>query len=185
MKNAILIHGITDEEEYFSDKYPSLSNSHWLPWLQKQLLIKGIQTQTPEMPNGIQPIYEEWKNLFERFEINEETILVGHSCGGGFLVRWLSENKIKVGKVALVAPWLDPENELDNKFFDFQIDKNLVDKVKSIRIFISNDSKDVLDSVSMIKNSIDLEIEQIDSMGHFTLSSMGKEEFPELVNFLI
>lgn len=31
MKKAIIIHGACDKEEYFSDKYPSLSNSHWLP----------------------------------------------------------------------------------------------------------------------------------------------------------
>lgn len=28
---------------------------------------------------------------FGRFEINTDTILVGHSCGGGFLLRWLSD----------------------------------------------------------------------------------------------
>ena len=63
MKTAILIHGTCDEEEYFSDLYPSLSNSHWFPWLQKQLLIKGIFTQTPEMPDAYKPDYEKWKKF--------------------------------------------------------------------------------------------------------------------------
>ena len=107
MKNAIIIHGTCDEDEYFSDKYPSLSNSHWFPWLQKQLLINNIFTQTPEMPEAHKPDYDKWKKEFEKFDVNSETILVGHSCGGGFLIRWLSENKIKIKKLILVAPWLD------------------------------------------------------------------------------
>jgi len=86
MKNAILLHGCCDREEYFSDQYPSLSNSHFFPWLQKQLLIKGIHTQTPEMPQSYEPDYSKWKKEFERYEINTETILLGHSCGAGFLL---------------------------------------------------------------------------------------------------
>lgn len=93
MKNAILLHGACDKEEYFDDQYPSLSNSHWFPWLQKQLLINGVLAQTPEMPDAYAPNYDKWKSEFERMEINENTVLVGHSCGGGFLVRWLSWNK--------------------------------------------------------------------------------------------
>ncbi len=27
-----------------------------------------------------------WKKEFERFNITPQTVLVGHSCGGGFLV---------------------------------------------------------------------------------------------------
>ena len=68
MKTAILIHGTCDEEEYFSDLYPSLSNSHWFPWLQKQLLIKGIFTQTPEMPDAYKPDYEKWIDALEKLD---------------------------------------------------------------------------------------------------------------------
>ena len=75
MLNAILIHGSCDKEEYFSNKYPSLSNSHWFPWLQKQLLIKGIFTQTPEMPDAYAPDYEKWKIEFEHYPVDEETIV--------------------------------------------------------------------------------------------------------------
>ena len=117
MKTAILLHGSCDKEEYYSDEYPSLSNSHWFPWLQKQLLIRDIPTQTPELPGAYEPVYEEWKKEFERHDITENTILVGHSCGGGFLVRWLSENNIKVDTVVLVAPWIDPENKRTSSFF--------------------------------------------------------------------
>ncbi len=119
MNNAIIIHGTCDEEEYFSDAYPSLSNSHWFPWLQKQLLIKSIFTQTPEMPEAYKPDYEKWKHEFERFSVDKETILIGHSCGGGFLIRWLSENKVEIDKLILVAPWLDPRNRRTTNFQNY------------------------------------------------------------------
>ena len=100
MKNAIIIHGKPGKEEYYSDKYPSASNFQWLPWLQKQLLIQDIFAVTPEMPRAYEPVYEAWKKEFERHEVTSETVLVGHSCGGGFLIRWLSEHPdVKTGKV--------------------------------------------------------------------------------------
>ena len=102
-------------EEYYSSEYPASSNFQWIPWLQKQLLIKDIPTATPEMPHAYAPNYSVWKKEFERFDVTPESILVGHSCGGGFLVRWLSENKnIKVGKLILVAPWLNIEHEMES-----------------------------------------------------------------------
>jgi len=88
MKTAIIIHGCPTKEEYSDSIRPSPSNCHWFPWLQRQLLLKGVLAQTPEIPDAYEPNYEKWKSMFERFDINEDTLLIGHSCGGGFLVRW-------------------------------------------------------------------------------------------------
>ncbi len=150
MKNAILIHGSCDREEYFSDTYPSLSNSHWLPWLQKQLLIKDVFTQTPEMPRAYNPNYQKWVKEFERFNIGEDTILVGYSFGGGFLVRWLTENKVKISKLVLVAPWLDPNKRRTSSFFDFSIDSGIQERAKEIHILISED-----EDIEGVKESVD------------------------------
>lgn len=38
MKNAIILHGGPDKEEYYDPKARSMSNSHWIPWLQAQQL---------------------------------------------------------------------------------------------------------------------------------------------------
>lgn len=186
MDRAILLHGTCDEEEYFSDKYPSPSNSHWLPWLQKQLLMKGILAQTPEMPESYKPDYTKWKNEFEKLSIDDKTILVGHSSGGGFLVRWLSENKINVGNVVLVAPWLDPEREITDTFFDFEIDPELYTRTNSLEIYLSNDDQDVIDSVNMIMKAIpEAKLIKFENMGHFSYDEMGKHDFPELLEAVL
>jgi predicted alpha/beta hydrolase family esterase len=83
MKKALLIHGWASKKEFYDPDFPTGSNSHWFPWLSKQLIIKDIHTVAIEMPNGYYPEYDVWKRELERFEIDEDTTLIGHSCGGG------------------------------------------------------------------------------------------------------
>jgi predicted alpha/beta hydrolase family esterase len=146
MRNAIILHGRPDKDEYYNPDIPAYSNWHWIPWLQKQLQAKDIFTQTPEIPMSFRPNYEIWKTEFERYDIGPGTILVGHSCGGGFLVRWLSENKdTKVGKVVLVAPWINPDDDPESEtgdFFKFEIDKNFPTRTAGVTIFSSDNDYD-------------------------------------------
>jgi hypothetical protein len=157
MRNAIIIHGKPGKEEYYNPHISSASNCHWIPWLQKQLLVNEIAANTPEVPHAYEPDYPVWKREFERFEVTSETILVGHSCGGGFLVRWLSENKdVNVKKVILVAPWLDIDRIVTTDFFDFEIDPNLSIQVGELIIFNSdNDAADIHASVKKIRDKVD------------------------------
>src|SRR3989304_5335346 len=114
MKNAIILHGLPDKDEYYDPDFPAQSNAHWIPWLQKQLQRKDIFTQTPEMPLSFKPEYTVWRKELERYDIGPKTLLVGHSCGGAFLVLWLSEHKdVKVAKVVLVAPWINPDGRYE------------------------------------------------------------------------
>lgn len=186
MKNAILVPGRPDKEEYYDPKYPTNSNNHWFPWLSKQLQINDVFAVAIEPPEPWKPRYGAWKKEFERFDITSETILVGHSCGGGFLIRWLSENRDKkVGKVVLVAPWLNPENNPISDtadFFDFDIDQELVQRTNGVMIFNSdNDSATIQKSVEIIRNKVrDIEYREFHNCGHFCLNDMKTEEFPEL-----
>jgi len=188
MKNAIILHGRPDDWEYYGLEYPAQSNSHWIPWLQKQLQAKDIFTQTPEIPMSFRPDYPTWKKEFERYDTGAETLLVGHSCGGGFLVRWLSENKdAKVGRVVLVAPWLNPEDNPKSEtgdFFHFEIDADLVSRTKSLTIFVSdNDQPTILKSVGIIKSKLkDAAVREFSGSGHFTFEEMKTIEFPELLD---
>ena len=138
MKTAIILHGMPDREEYYHPTAPSQSNKHWLPWIQRELCLKDILAQTPEIPEPYRPDYTKWKKVFEQFPVDKETMLVGHSCGGGFLLRWLSENKIEVGKVALVAPGVDPNGTLETDIFKFNLDATFIQRTQGTRVFISD-----------------------------------------------
>jgi predicted alpha/beta hydrolase family esterase len=188
MKTAIILHGKPSKDEYYDSNFPSASNYCWIPWLQKQLLINGILAQTPELPKPYEPVYEKWLKVFEQFNIDENTILIGHSCGAGFLVRWLTENNIRVGKVILVAPFLDPfRDEVKSDFFDFEIKKGLSKQTRELCIFYStDDERSVTESVNQIISADkEVKIKQFTNKGHFTLESMKTDKFPELIDYLL
>jgi predicted alpha/beta hydrolase family esterase len=187
MINAILVPGRPDKDDYYDPQYPTNSNSHWFPWLSKQLQVNDIFAVAIEQPEPWRPRYDIWKKEFERFDITPQTVLVGHSCGGGFLVRWLSENKDrKVGKVVLVAPWLNPENNPasdTSDFFDFEIDPNLVSRTAGVTIFNSdNDKATIQTSVQIIRGKAkDINYKEFHNHGHFRFMDMNTVEFPELL----
>lgn len=194
MKNAIIIHGKPGEEEYYDPNFPSASNFHWFPWLQKQLLIAGVPTQTPEMFMAWQPDYRIWSKEFEHYDVTPETILVGHSCGGGFIIQWLSEHPdVHVDKIVLVAPWLGPigNGETDDKpiggFFEFDIDPALASRVNEIVIFNSdNDAESIHHAVQRIRDTIpSITYKEFHNYGHFCGSDLGNDEFPELLDELV
>lgn len=190
MKNAIILHGMPDKDEYYDPQSPAQSNKHWLPWIQRQLTLKDILAQSIELPKPYEPNYNAWKQVFEQFHVNEDTILIGHSCGAGFLVRWLSENKVKTSQLALVAPWINPDKvdlHLVGDFFEFKIDPTVADRVTNSHIFISTDEpyEDVTKSAQILHelwpNS---SLVTLSNHGHFTLDGMGTIEFPELAHTL-
>lgn len=187
MKKAIIIHGYNNKSEFLDETRPSASNDHWIPWLQRKLLLHGIETQTPEMPGFYEPKYEMWKDMLDRLNPDENTILVGHSCGGGFLIRWLSESNKKVGKVVLVAPWIDPDKSIDPDFFNFNIDQNIVLKTSGIIIVYStDDDPDIIETIKVLKKELkSVDFREFNDKGHFVLSSLGKEEFPELLSLIL
>lgn len=187
MKNAIILHGKPGKEEYYDGSVPSCSNFHWIPWLQKQLLIHDIWASTPEIPDAWRPVYEIWRKEFERFDITPDTMLVGHSCGAGFLVRWLTEHPdIRVGKVILVAPSLGVGWD-QTGFFEFDIDASLASRTKGVVIFGSdNDKPSLIEAAAKLRSIIkDVQYREFTGYGHFTLGSMKSDKFPELLAELL
>lgn len=159
-----------------------------MPWLQKQLMVNDVATWTPTVQNEWKLRYSDWAEEFERYPITSETMLVGHSCGGGFIVRWLSEHPdVKVDKVVLVAPWINPLKDEDTDFFDFDINPSIVDQTKGIIIFASdNDFESVQESVKLIKDKVlNVEVKEFHNYGHFCKEDMNTVEFPELRDHLL
>ena len=188
MKTAIILHGKPSKEEYLDPNSPSPSNAHWLPWLQRQLLLHGILAQTPELPEPYEPDYNKWSAVFDRFPLDADTLLIGHSCGAGFLVRWLSDHMIAVGTVALVAPWMDPTHLRAPAMFDgVRIDSGLIARTRGIGLFISADDGEEIHATTALLASTrpGIVVQRFSNRGHFTLGDMQTVEFPELRDFLL
>ena len=189
MNRAIILHGMPSKELYYDIlAQDSQSNSHWLPWLQQRLCQNNILSQTPEMPVPFQPNYIAWKNEFDRFLPDNNTLLVGHSCGAGFIIRWLSENPNRiVGKVVLVAPWIDIEGEYP-EMFNFVISSDINKQVTGgiDVIYSTDDQKSTLSTVEKLRQSINgLNYHEFSNYGHFTIGRMKTREFPELLQICL
>lgn len=187
MKNVIIVHGRPGKTEYYSDKYPSSSNFHWIPWLQKQLMIKDIKADTPEMMHAYAPEWDIWRTEFERFDVTPDTVLIGHSNGAGFLVRWLSENKsANVQKVILVAPSFNEGELTDGTFFNFEIDSTLNTRVEEIVIFNGlKDGQRVQESVVKIMDTVSgVKLVEFPDNAHFVTDDIGIE-FTQLLDEVI
>ncbi|HVO86502.1 MAG TPA: alpha/beta hydrolase [Candidatus Binatia bacterium] len=185
--NAIILHGKPSKERFFDPNFPASSNYYWLPWLQKQLIVNGIPTAAPEVPNNYVADYQTWLKEFERYDVSSDTILVGHSCGGGFMLRWLSENKdIKAYKVVLAAPWLNPKNlEETGDFFDFELDPSLMDRIKSLAILYADDDEEsIADTITVLKDKLTgAKFRLLPGYGHFY--DDRRMQFPELLEEIL
>jgi uncharacterized protein len=182
MQQTIIIHGSPEESEYHDANVASPSNSHWIPWLQKQLTLQDQISIAPEMPKPYDPTYSEWYDVMNQFTITNETVVIGHSSGAGFLLRYITENCDSLPKrLILIAPWLDIDRELSDKnFFDFTIDNSLTNRV-TVHIFISSDDGDsVLTSSDYIREQLPSAIvHRFSDRGHFCDTTL-----PELLDIL-
>jgi len=170
VRNAIIVHGKPSRDEFYDPAVPPPSSHHWLPWLAKQLLVRDIHAVRPEMPRPYAPDYPGWRREFERYDVDARTLLVGHSCGAGFLVRWLSEHpRVRVGRVALVAPWLDPDGVSAPDFFAFDLDPALTARTQKIAVFTSDDDGDaILRSVDILRDALPrARFHELPGYGHF------------------
>ncbi len=184
-KKCIIIHGCTsDDEKEEMNPETRTYDKHWIPWIKNQLISKNIETKTPLMPLPWQPDYEKFKDEFEKYNVDKDTILVGHSCGCAFLVRWLGETKRKISKLILVAPWKIPDKDDDSQkaFYTYKIDETIKERVDKIIMFTSNDEEeDGKESLKLFHNVLGGEIINLENHGHYCLGHMGTEEFPELL----
>jgi len=142
ISNVIIVHGSNaTEEDSKSRKWGPENLRHWKPWIKKKLEEEGIVVSNEIYPRDWLPDYEEWKNVFEENEIDENTVLVGHNAGAAFILRWLAENKKKVNKVILVAPYIVQSNTYSylNEFNDFKIDSALKNYFNELTVFYADD----------------------------------------------
>ena len=83
------------------------STTNWFPWLKVREEKKGREVFVPDFPNTEFPTYDEWSDHWDSVyapKVDEKSVLVGHSLGGSFLLRWLSEKQVSVARLILVAP---------------------------------------------------------------------------------
>ncbi len=180
--NVIIVHGCPSKDPTAEGK-PTTYNQHWMPWVKRELVAEGIPTEVPLMPNPWAPDYQSYKKEFEKYHVSEETVLVGHSCGCAFLVRWLGETKQKIKKLILVAPWkiADKQDNFRTDFYNYPIDRNIKSRVGEIVMFTADDEEDDgKKSLKMYHEALGGKVIELKGRGHYTFDDMKTEIFSEL-----
>jgi hypothetical protein len=140
-------------------------------------LGKNFQVIAPRMPNSMNAQYAEWKIWFEKYLpfLKDGVILLGHSFGGLFLAKYLSEKKFpkKILATFLVAATFGEG--------DFTSPKNLDKMTKQAgKIFIYHSQDDKIVPIAEAKKYKNLlpeaELVVFKDRGHF-----NQENFPEIV----
>ncbi|MCL5006741.1 MAG: alpha/beta hydrolase [Patescibacteria group bacterium] len=193
-QQVIIIHGgdsFASHKEYLSflrgfkidfEKYKA-GGHDWKRDLYKDL-GKNFDVYLPQMPNKTNARYLEWKLWFDKFlpYLKRNVVLIGHSQGGIFLAKYLSENKLpkKIGGVFLIAAPYD-EQDADYSLADFKLPKSLaILQSQARKIFLYHSKNDDVVPFANLKkyeNSLpDAAIRTFKSRGHFNQAT-----FPELV----
>jgi predicted alpha/beta hydrolase family esterase len=146
--------------------------------------LPDFEVVYPKMPNAKNARYFEWKIWFEKLLplMQEEVILIGHSLGGIFLAKYLSENNFpkKIISLHLVAAPYDTEVCKDS-LVDFALSstvEKLAQYTDKIFLYQSKDDPEVpFADFEKYKRDIPTAIPVVfEDRGHFI-----RKDFPELI----
>ena len=162
------------------------SRKDWKGSLQDEL-GNGFEVLAPQMPNKTNACYAEWKIWFERMMpfVSDDVLLVGHSRGGMFLAKYLSENtfpkRIKA-TVFVAAPFDDIGR--GRSLAEFQLPNSLekfAQQGGKIYLLHSKDDPVVsFDHLEKYKHALpNAEARVFADKRHF-----NQESFPEIVDLL-
>ncbi|MBI4453381.1 alpha/beta hydrolase [Candidatus Woesearchaeota archaeon] len=164
MANAFIFHGTSG--------YPE---ENWFPWLKERLESLNYRVFVPQFPTPENQSLENWFKVFEKYKkyYTLDTILIGHSLGGAFLLRVLEKYNIKIKAAYIIAA---PIGVLPIKNYDG--DKLFIkhafdwEKIKSHagKFFVfhsDNDSYVCLGNGEKLAKHLKTELTFIPNAGHF------------------
>jgi len=198
-KQVIVIHGGTSFKTY-GDYISYLKNKEidivrlrprkeWKDSLSVEL-GDSYDILLPRMPNGTNARYKEWKIWFDNIAkvLNSEVVFIGHSLGGIFLAKYLSENVFprKIIATILVAAPFDDAEGADGKesLIDFILPSSLAKFAEQCdRIYLLHSQDDPVvpfEQLEKYKDALpNAEVVIFKDREHF-----NQETFPEIINII-
>ena len=192
MKQVFVIHGgdtFVSYERYIESlktipvKLETLEHRGWKRNL-REALGADFEVALPHMPNAENVRYNEWKIWFERHIplLHDGVILIGHSLGAIFLVKYLSENDFpkRIAATLLIAAPFEATDE--NNLLQFVLPATLEKfAVQGGKIFLYHSKDDTIvrfEELAKYQNALPQASARIfDDRFHF----FSQEHFPELV----
>jgi len=182
MKNIIMIHGYNG--------VPRIYN-----WLKEELEEKQYFVIVPEFPTQEGVIYDVWKDIFKKYNkyINEETIIITHSIGNEFIIKYLAENNISAKLYIGLAGFAnvfetEGKEDLNRAVKDFLVTEEEIQKFiklvdKRHCIYSDNDHIVPIEILEEYPKKIKGSSILIKGIGHMGKKS-GLEKIPEVLDII-
>ena len=171
---------------------------NWFPWFKNKIDDDNNQVIIPQYPiDSDKHFYEYWKKVLDIYKnfnyINSNSIIIGHSSGCVFTIKYLIENNIKVNKLIMVSGFNNyfSEDEDDfhkkvNKSFYMEDEelikiRNLCDEI--ICIYGDNDPfipQNIFHDLVLKLNAKEVIIK---NGGHLNKNA-GYEKFEEILKYI-
>ncbi|MDR2225163.1 MAG: alpha/beta hydrolase [Providencia sp.] len=171
----VIIHGYTASPE-----------KNWFPWLKSQLEALGAQVDVPEMPDALSPDPEKWQQRLQQlpFDIDEDSVLIGHSLGCVTALRFLQNKQQAVKGYILVSGFDEVQQTLPELRshtlgpLDHTVLVGIADK--RISIISTNDEIVSPSSSKALAETLNTQVILEENAGHF-LDREGYTTFPTLL----
>ncbi len=192
-KQIIVIHGgdtFNNYDEWFEYlktkkldfERMKASQVEWKALLQERL-GDDYEVILPQMPNKQNSKYAEWKIWFETMTpfFDPTVIFIGHSLGGIFLAKYLSENNFSKKIIATILVAAPFDKESDYSLGDFRLPPDLSNfERQGGEIFLYHSKDDPVVPYSdfeKYKKVLPAAVDRIfDNRGHF-----NQENLPEII----
>lgn len=180
MKTAFIIHGFNGDTTYTFG-----------PYLKDEFEKRGYNVIMPNFPIRSEATFSGWSSILDNYKslFNEETIVVCHSIGNPFIIKYISENKLQAKLYVSVAGFcklfsVPDRADLNSAFVDFKVDSNNTNYCKKnityrYSLYSDNDHVvpfDILEDFIKQMNSSPIFISKVGHMGN----RQSKEIYPEI-----
>ena len=182
MKKVILIHGYNGVPKIYE-------------WLKGELEKIDYTVIIPKFPPQVGVIYKNWKMILDEYKnyIDRDTIIVAHSIGNEFIIKYLVENNLDIKLYISLAGFAEVfENEgkddLNRAVKEFLITEQEINKFKELvdkkySIYSDNDHIVPLKVLEKYPKMIDAKSMLIKGIGHMGKKS-GLENIPEVIEII-
>lgn len=182
MKNAIIIHGYNGIPKIFT-------------WLKTELESREYEVCMPEFSPREGVVYDNWEEVLDNYKsnFNNETIVIAHSIGNEFIIKYLYKNnlsiKLYIG-LAGFAEYFECEgkDDLNRATKEFLVDENEINTFKELVkikycIYSDNDHIVPFEVLERFPKSIDSKSILIKGIGHMG-SKSGLENIQKVLDLI-
>lgn len=182
MSTVFIIHGFGGSPQ-----------ENWFPWMKKEIEKEGHRVIVPEFPNSDEPNLDEWREHMNKYEdsIDEDTVLIGHSLGGMFILRFLENRTKPIKAVFLVATVTGPSDGLDlaplmTTFTTPPLNLDAIKKNGGEIHLLHGDNDPYIPykNAEQLSKNLGATLEVVNGGGHLNASA-GFEHFPKLLESII